>query len=691
MAIYPRQKQIDKKNAKKKGSSNTPFEEFDKASEVVEPDYKDKERSYRLFLLKRMEQARDIRESPHDEFNGMSYTQRYLTNMKSGNSYTPPRKNPEDMQVVTGTTREKKLAIVSAVLNLNFETAFHPFDRNNVEDQLLGEAMGDCVEQSNYVEQWDDKKIYVYNELADQGDVFIEEAYVDEERIDKKKIKISDVNEATFKNFDPKKFKKVVFSGCKRNILAGPQVYLGNIRIRDISDQPFIITREIMAYEKAKAIYGHLPRWKNVPRDLVSTDDNDLLAHWGLNWRLENVGKDMVEILKYQDKWNDDYQILINGVMQLPVGFPMPWEYGEYNITQGKLEPINAFFAYNKSIPDKTKLDQEIIDEMYRLAVLKTQKSFMPPIANYSTNLLTKSMFLPGKVNNNLNKGEVEVLGGDPGAYSMKPSEFQMIDMIKKFIDQKSIDPLLQGVSPTGNPTATEVTSVMQQAKQKLGLIIFGFIQFHMNLDMLRLYDILENYPKDQGDKVSELSGKLEKKFRTITLRKEIGGRGYGTKRVEFTENPTPPTELYDMQEGIKRDAIGTPISRSKPKEPMKILQISPTNLRKIKYRWFAEVVPSERETSNANKLAFQDDIVKAAQLFGIQSINMDYAKLQWATKSKLNPNFFFTNQTAMPALPAIGGDQESVNKIQESPSTKITRSNPVGGSRELARQGQGV
>jgi hypothetical protein len=100
----------------------------------------------------------------------------------------------------------------------------------------------------------------------------------------------------------------------------------------------------------------------------------------------------MVEVLIYQDKFNDEFQILLNGVMQLPVGFPMPWEHGEYNLVQGHLEPISAFFAYSKSIPDKTFLDQQVLDEMYRLAVLKTQKSFMPPIANYSANILTKSM-----------------------------------------------------------------------------------------------------------------------------------------------------------------------------------------------------------------------------------------------------------------------------------------------------------
>lgn len=668
------------KNAKS-GGSKTPFEASVEAPEILDAPYSEDELEYRRFLLGRLETARNIREQKHDEFNGMTYSERYIANMKAGNSFTPPRKNPEDTSVVTGTTREKKLAIVNAVLNLNFTTEFHAFDENNLEDQELGQAMADCVEQANKVEGWDDKKIFAYNELADQGDVFIEELFVDETRIDKKRARISDVkDEDYFKTYTPSKAIKTTFSGCKRNIISGLQVYLGNIKIRDASDQPFLFTKEVIAYEKAKALYGHLARFQNVQRDYKQLTSDDPDSHWGMNWRLGDIEKDMVEIIKYQDKWNDEYQIILNGVMMLPVGFAMPWEHGEYNIVQGRLEPISAFFAYSKSIPDKTKLDQEIIDEMYRLAVLKTQKSFMPPIANYSANILTKSMFLPGKVNNNLMKGDIEVLGGNPDAYSMKPSEFQMIQMIKGFIDEKSVSSMYQGIAPDRTQTATEVSTVMQQAKQKLGLVIFGFIQLHMNLDTIRLYNVLENYTKDQGEKVSGLTGKIEKKYRAITVPKEIGNRGTGMKRIEFTEEKMSPDKIYDLEEGITRDEAGKPLSKNPPPQPMQYVQISPSALRSIKYRWYAETIPSEKESSYAEQVKFMDQITKAAQLFGIESLNLDYLKQQWATKNKLNPNYMFVKNPVLPP-------QEEVDAMEESPLTKVTRSAPDG-TKQAARQG---
>ena len=665
--------------------ANTAFEAASNAAGlgIQEPDYTDKEREYRKFLLQTLEADRNRRESPHILFNGLSYTENYTSNMLAANSYTPPRKNAEDTQVVTGTTREKVLAIVSSVLNLNFKTRFRAFDENDMEDVELAEAMTDCVERSNKMELWDDKKLYAYFEMAVQGDVYVEVLHTEETVVDKKKIKLSDVDEALMKDYRADYKTKVTFEGCTRNLIPGTQVYKGSMTERDISKQPHIFTREVRPYEVVKSIYGSLPRWKNVPRRLVTTtsgtEDN-----YGINWRLAGVDDEQCEVIKYQDKWNDEYQIIINGVMMLPVGYPMPWEYAEYNLVQGRLEPLSAFFSESKSIPCKTKLDQEILDEMYRLAVLKTQKSFMPPIANYSANVLSRSMFLPGKVNNNLFKGDIEVLGGDPSQYSMKPSEFEMIKMIKEFINEKSVSPIIQGQSISGEQTATEINTITQQAKQQLGLLIFGFMQFNANLDMLTLYDNLEFYTKPVGKKLDRLKQGVIDKYKTVTVYKDIPGKGEGMKSIQFTDEMMDPSELYDLENGITRDSSGKPLSVMAPHKPVRILQVSPSALRNVKRYWYPETVVEEKDTSLSQRIEFTDQLINAMKLFGQQSINIDYAQQVWAQKNKLEASSFFSKnpQAGMPN--GLGAPEESNLTKQARPYSNGA------GPAEAVRQGFG-
>jgi hypothetical protein len=670
------------KDSAKNHKQESSYEDSLKAQGIEEPKYSSDDQKYRKWLLERLERARNLRESPHDEFDGRSYTDHYVANFKAGNAYIMPRKNPEDTNIVTGTTREKILAIVSAVLNLNFETVMRAFDKNDTEDTQLGEAMSDMIEKSEKVENWDDKKIFAYFELATQGDVFIEENFVTQTKTDKERIPLDQLDEQTLKNYKAKGKQKDVFQGCLRNILAGTQVYLGNIRERNIRNQPYLFTKDIISYEEAKSIYGEWARFKNVPRKLVETPNtNDQQSQYGMNWRLGELPEGMVEVLKYQDKWNDEYQIFLNGVMMLPVGFPMPWEYGEYNIVQGSLEPISPFFAYSKSTPAKTKVDQEVLDETVRQAVLKGQKSLMPPIANYSANILSRTAFLPGKVNNDLTKGDIEVVGGDPGMYALKPSELELIAMLKKFIDEKSINPVLEGQQPTGDPTATQMNIVTQEARKRLGLIIFGFINFHNNLAMLRTYDILENYTKENGTKLNKVTDAIEAKYRTVTIEKSIEGRGKGVKQIQFTDQMSNPEALYDLEEGISRGPDGKTLNVTPPEKPQKITQLSPKALRQVKYNWYADTTPSEKETSLVNRIAFDDTLQRTAMLFGIQNINMDEAKQRWAVINKLNPDTFFMSQSQMPMIDPLA---------TQAPESKVTSSARISppGVKQAAQQG---
>jgi len=93
-------------------------------------------------------------------------------------------------------------------------------------------------------------------------------------------------------------------------------------------------------------------------------DDSDAIDY--RKWTLENLEKNMVEVIRYQDKWSNEFMIFINGVMMLPVGFPLTAvsPSGEYFLAKGSSHPISWFFAYSKSLGSKSKVDQAVLDEL---------------------------------------------------------------------------------------------------------------------------------------------------------------------------------------------------------------------------------------------------------------------------------------------------------------------------------------
>ena len=638
--------------------------------ELIDPTKEDnidlptQDKQHFEFLRKNLEKARDMREANYDEFNGMSYSQRYKENMRKAFTFLQPRKDEDDSLVETGTIREKINTIVAAELNLDFGAEARSYDKDDFEDEELGETMTDMIDKSERLEDWDSTKVAVYFEKASQGDVFIEELYVDEKRIDKQKIKFDELTEEN-KEFNYKKKIKEVFEGCKRNIIAGTQLFVADVYEPTIENQQFIFTRDEISYEQVKALYGEWPRFKYVPKKFKSLSDED-------SWLLQGDTKDgMCEVIKYQDKWNDEFQIILNGVPMLPLikyegkweGFPLPWEHGEYNIIKGQFEPISAFFFYGRGIAEKTKFEQEILNAMFKLLVDKTNQSLKPPMANNSGEYLDKRIFRPGFIGNGIKPDDIKPILQQTG---VTQSEMSMVEFIKGVIDEKTISPLVQGLSPQGGQTATEINALMQQAKQAMGLILQGDINLHRKLGILRIYNILENWTKPIGSYVDTVTGKMMKKYRTISLNKEIEGKGMGTKIVDLDEGEYGSAELMAQEEGMayenpKAESImdlGKPLKKLPPKRPVKITKLNPKALRNWKYSWFVEVTPKQRDTSALEKAQTMSDVQAMAMLWP-EILQSEEIKTKVARLNKMNPkNLFGTGQAMAGAMPQIQGGQ---------------------------------
>lgn len=651
--------------------------------EAKEPDrlvYTEDELKYRSFLIKRMMGAKQARDQEHTEFDDMDFTTYYETNAKAANSYIRPKVNEEDTRVVTGTTREKEQTIASMLLNFNFQPTITAYDENDQVVFELGDIIGDLVKKSRELEEYEQHRALMYKELLDQGTCFVEEQWVESSHVEKvlKKqdwrggVKFKDIkwDESVVKN--PGK--------CEVNLLSGTRVFLGNIKEFFIHKQPFLFTAERITWEQAKMLYGDWERWEHVPKRVAYFAEVPLEAGDSSyrNWTLYETEEGQVEVVKYQDTWANEYMVMLNGVMMLPPGFPLSAvsPSNEYTIAKGDSEMISRFFAYSKAFPAKTKVDQEVLDEFLKLFILKTQKSLKPPLVNNTGRVISKDVFLAGKIVSGFDPEKLKPIGDVQG---VNQAEFALYELVKRIIDEKTVSPSIEGQSSSGDQTATEILKMRQSTMAKLGYALVGVIALETRLAWLRVHNIVQNWTAPVDQRVTDVQKKLKDVYRTVSIDTQLPDGRDGTRMVEFND------ELAGRMSSEQMLTIDDYLSKREGRTIRKVY-LSPTLLRKLKYRWHITITPVEKDSSELKRATYLKNLSDAMQIFGPQSLNMPYHKGRYATISGEDPEQFFLTegqQSPMMGQQQPGGVQQ--NAIQRQVAEGVAAPNRQPSLRDLA------
>lgn len=619
----------------------------DKEEEIIEQvKYSESEEIYLKGLRKRLETARNARDQSHEEFDGMSYAEYYNLNERLANTFIEPKKNKEDNNFQSGTIRTKLFALLSSVVNLDLAGDISALDKNNLPIQSMGDAMEDIILKTNQLDNDDEKKVLRQYELLKQGTVFVEEIWDERKKKEKKMAKKFDGK----LKLDWETKIKEAFARPSRNIIPGINVYLGSMEKYDIGDQPFIFTVDKIPYSEAEMIFGEWDRWVNVPKTKVSFEDIEASSF--LNWRLLEEDKDMLEIVRYQDKWNNEYAILLNGVLVTPVGLPLPWGYENYNIGQQNLEPIHSKFAYGKSLVFRIRNKVAILDELMKLSVLKTQKSFMPPRYNISGRIVSSRVFMPGKINHGIAPNTLPPIEGE--SEGVNQAEMAMIQQIQGSIDNETTSPIFQGQQATGNPTATEIVELQRQAKQMLGLTIFAVSMLEWKLEWLRLQNLIANWFVPTDKVVDAMRGEVKNKYREVSVDRPVEGEGMGTRMVIPTDEVPTDSNAIMQAEDIYSKEIGKPI---------RFIFLNPSEVTSSKLCWMIVVTPREKRTSETQKLMFRAEMADA-QMFG-SLLNIQYLAERFASVWQEDPTKLFKNpeQMQMEQQQAMAQEQQGAGQ----------------------------
>lgn len=600
--------------------------------------FSSKERKMMTYHFDRIKRAKKQRDSINYYFDGVDYVNDYYLNEEAKNSYLRPKMNDDEVRIVTGTTEKKIEVVLNELMQMNLQHEVRAFDLLDNELNELGESFTDIVTRTNEMENDESALFDIYSELLTQRAVFVEEIFVDKEindsRRNRKNGKIT------------KGMKKI--QRCEKRVLPGLKVFLGDITIPmyRTKDQPFIVKYDRMLYWDVAAMFGKQKNWKYVFPGQPRAFTYDLPEAY--TYRLSALGDEEVEVITYMSLPDDEYQIYINGVPMFEAGYPLPWEYDDYNIKGFCLKPLSPNCCYGKPLTASAKVLQALENESIRLLVRKFRQALEPPLGVKGNRVFSKDIWAPGSQVQGVTAGDFERLITHNG---VTQSEMSMYDLIvrksEEFIGQSSLQ---QGFAASKRMTAREIQELQKQAAKGIGLCVLEAMRVRKEMTLLRIYNVLENMTGAVDKSLDPFTKSIKDKFRTFTVGETKFADGtMGKKVISFSDKSLGQTEIeqmYDAEEQMKKAG-----------ENIRFYNINVDLLRSIPIQWYVSVSQKQKPGSDLDKVLFQDTLTQAAgiaQLTGRQ-LSPDRVIDDFQRINKIKDWF---SKAPPQQMPGMGGEQ---------------------------------
>lgn len=604
----------------------------------------------RSFDLYRLYQISQVRESALPQFDGMGYSLYNETNEMADMSFLAPKKNKGDSRITTGITHEKDDSLTSFFLNLNFEGNIRIFYKDK-EMYEIGTAATKWVRKSREQESYDAKRPLNYKNYVVQGTSFIVEEY--EEMWLPDKVITSEIDATALDQLTwvDRGYKKVT-AGCISHLVDGKKVFLENIREQDIQKQPGVYTVEYVPREIMKAIWEKTEMWKYVPFNIIPTSQmmgSLTQASIYSDWIYGEIDMYKCEVIKVYRPFEQRYQIYINGIPMLKPKFPLKAVSPSrlIPIAKGDIDIMNLF-AYSKSEPAKTKIDQAIFDEVLQNMIVKSRQSTFVPRVNNSDRILTPDMFLGGRIISNIDVDMIKPMIDNPG---ITAADFSFYKLFDEQISKKTISTLLEGVQvpDTGSVSIDQYLDMEKKQMLKIGGKIDGIVQWERQMLKLRFANLLAHGAQKDDDG----------QYKDLSMHDSMSNGTKGLNVFKFTDQNIKSSEDVFNEQNQYQEENG---------QPVEITYLNPQLMRQIlddpDYYVCYEVIPVDKNNGKLTQMMFVQMVTEAANLFGMDSLQVDGLKKQYASVMNKPYDDLFLSPQDLAAKQQAAQQQEEQDEL---------------------------
>lgn len=622
----------------------------------------DAEKHYVNFKRQRMIAARDTRDMPRDEFDGMGFLQYMEVLKRADDQYLAPRKNKVDTSINVGTVRDKDTTLVEYAQKYTFEPVAQCFDDEDEQYEEIAETAEDLVKKSFMLEDAKSKAKLIYRSMVAFGTALVEDQWVEMWTM-AKKIGAKNSMGSLKQTWTEEKVKS--YAGCQLKLWDLRKCYFGDIRkffMNGPQGQPFFFTAEYESYDVTKTMFGDWDRWEYVPNYVVLTPELSAATTWSQGWTLRPISMNYCEIIRYYDPIANEFGISINGVEMLPLmtkkikakGSPEEKEYisgypltevspsGAINFAKFDLEPMHDF-AISKSQPGKMRILGDIENMWFKLILGMMKQKAKPTMGNKSGKNFGEEVTEPAQVINDIRDGDIfPVLPNFLGATA---PDFTFHQMLKDELSKNSVEDAFQGIkNQPGEETATGNLNSMKSSGLKVAAMFDGLISGYTQLFWLRTFNIIKNWTKPIDIHVDVEKKLIENVYRTVTVPATSSEGGSITKKIMFTKNtPNRPkgkatledSQAVHQQEIDHKNETGSEVAN---------VYVHPEALASMKLNFYFCCVPVISENDPLAYVMFAKQMNDAVTLFGPESLNVKKLKYKFAKMTGEQFDTWFLN-----------------------------------------------
>lgn len=455
-------------------------------------------------LFREVRQERDSNFEYLDGRNILDYiddsVKRFTTNIDA-------RDDIEDWQarIFDPFTRNKVLAILGKIVDA---MPVAEFVARGAEDLLKAEILNTLYEYSEDVDETEKFFVYAVEEALVKGTMVGYEGYQQKTR------KVRNINK--FNDGDDLKMSEgtVTERTLISRIVPLEEFYPSSVGLADIKEMPYCFWRKVIPFNKFLMDFSNYEKAKVVKPFATFTGTEEGQKPFYLDYITETVQDGGVEILRFYNKDNDEYVIIANGIWLNPVGkneevSPLPFNHKDLPFWSIRYDLFGADFFYGKSLPDRLKSLQDVLNVLHNMLLDQSFLTIFPPILVAGVDDIEDDFLRPGRritVDTQglpIDQAYKQLDMGTPSSWH----QF-ILEYTKRVLEESSVDAIQQGVAGVGDrTTATEIRSAAAGVISLLGLFA-RFIRFGITRRAkLKAANILQFYTDPSNPIIEQVGG----------------------------------------------------------------------------------------------------------------------------------------------------------------------------------------